>query len=179
MIGGIFWATALIILGILMIFGANAPIFRVGAGALLIYFGVQVTNQPSPNTKAAQTFYFSKRTINIDDIQSLQDKGGRYAVLFGSSTIDLSNIESIPKENQPVHLNINTIFGNTIIKLNKNIPTKVISNSAFGKTEFPDETEISFGNYAYENSSEKAHLIINSTTIFGKLTITETTNKDN
>ncbi|TET06110.1 hypothetical protein E3J79_03085 [Candidatus Dependentiae bacterium] len=101
-----------------------------------------------------------------------QGKTVGYNVLFGAADIDLSTIEAIKEELRPVEVEINTIFGSTEIKLNKEIPIKIISSTAFGKTEFPDDTDINFGNYTYHTQEDKKpHLILRTSTAFSKLEI--------
>jgi len=179
MLGELFGASLLIIFGISMllgaIFGINIPVFRILAGIFLVYLGVQlIANWPARKERSVQHIYFGKRSVSIDSIAIQGEKPIRYAILFGSADIDLSKISETKPEMRPVELEINTIFGSTKIKLTKAIPTKIISSTAFGKTAFPDDTVINFGNYTYHApDNEKPHLILRTSTAFGKLEIEE------
>lgn len=174
MLGVFFWASLLIIFGILVLLGAsNIPIFRIFVGIFLIYLGIQLTvNWPPSKERAVQSIYFGKRTVTIDANTLQQGKTVGYDVLFGAAAIDISTIGAIKEELRPVEVEINTIFGSTEIKLNKEIPIKIISSTAFGKTEFPDDTDINFGNYTYRTQEDKKpHLILRTSTAFSKLEI--------
>jgi hypothetical protein len=172
MLGGFFWASLLILLGILMLFG-SLPIFRIFVGILLIYLGIQlITNWSVSKEQAVQSIYFGKRTVSLDTNTLQQGEAVRYAVLFGAAEIDISTVEAIKEDLRPIEVEINTIFGSTEIKLNKEIPIKIISSTAFGKTEFPDDTDINFGSYTYRTQEDKKpHLILRTSTAFSKLEI--------
>jgi len=176
MLGELFWASLLIIFGVSMLlgtlFGINIPVFRILVGIFLIYLGIQlIANWPSKE-RATQSIYFGKQIIAFDANGLQSGKPIRYAILFGSADIDLSHITEIKHEMRPAEIEVNTVFGNTDITINKEIPTKIISRTSFGQTEFPDETSITFGNYTYQTQEkEKPHLILHTSTAFGKLAI--------
>ena len=178
MLGELFWASLLIIFGISMLlgtlFGITIPVFRIFIGFFLVYLGIQmIANWPARKEQVKESIYFGKRSLIVEAATIQGEKPVRYTVMFGTADIDLSHIEAINQEHRPVKLEIKTLFGNTQLKINKDIPTKIISSTSFGQTEFPNDTNITFGSYTYRTYEEgKPHLVIRTSTAFGKLEIT-------
>ncbi len=162
----VFWGVFLIILGISMVikvlFHLNIPLFRVALAFLLIYAGISAlmggfAAKPQP----ANDIFFNDSRIHVVEPQA------KYNIFFGKGTIDLSdaNLTDTPIE-------INTIFGAGIIKINPNLPVKVNLDAAFAGARTPDGNTISFGNYSYHSPKYKAgerHLEINAHVVFGGL----------
>jgi len=177
MLGELFWASLLIILGFSTLFGAlfgiNIPIFRIFLGIFLLYLGIQlIGNWPSCKKKSRQSVYFGKQSITVTPETISTIKNRQYSVLFGNTNIDFSKIDTIDPDIKPVEIKINTGFGKTTVILNKKLSTLVISSASFGAATFPDNTEINFGSYTYRTQNDKnPDLILKTNTAFGKLEI--------
>jgi hypothetical protein len=160
-----------------VIFHLHIPVFGVVFGIFLLYLGFQfITGFPrrscwhcwSNNEQGAcmgnANIQFSDETIRAEGT-SLE-----YKTLFGKSVIDLSTLtpEGLRAGTTPVVGTIDTVFGKTDLMLNKNIPTRIIAKSAFGKASFPDKTIITFGKHTYNSHlNEQPLIIIYSSTVFG------------
>jgi len=174
MLSELFLASLFILFGLSMLlstlFGINIPLFRIVAAVFLVYIGItKIVNWPASKE---HTIYFGKKTMVVDKARLKKKKPNEFAVIFATSEIDLSKIEHISPDESPIEIKINTIFGNTDIKLNDELTTKIIGETAFGKTEYPDGTNINFGKYSMQTKeAEKADIILQTSTSFGKLDI--------
>jgi len=174
MLSELFLASLFILFGISMLlstlFGINIPLFRILAAVFLVYIGItKIVNWPASKE---HTIYFGKKTMVVDKARLKKGDLNEFAVIFAASEIDLSKIGQISPEEAPLEIKVNTIFGNTDIKLNEDLTTKIIGETAFGKTEYPDDTKINFGKYTMQTKeAEKADLILQTSTSFGKLDI--------
>ena len=188
MVGGVIWGTVFLVIGISILvsvlFGINIPIFRILAGLAIIYLGILFITGMSHESvcehfcrkcngkTAGQHVFIGKGKIAIDPKQFESEKLHDYSTVFGTSHIDLSDLEQVDEALRPLEIEVNTIFGGSKVTLNPKLPVKIISSSAFGKTEFPDDSSVNFGSYTYKSySEEKPHLIIRTNTVFGKLEI--------
>ena len=117
------------------------------------------------------SWYFH-REFEINHILHENSKD-EYSIIFGKGTIDLSNVDL---GNGNVKVNINTIFGHGLIKINPEIPMIIDIDSAFASAKLPDKTITSFGSYTYKTKSfaeEKPYLKIKIDVVFGAVDITE------
>jgi len=162
---GIFWGVILILIGvgviINMVFGVKIPIFRTIFALFLIYLGIQMLTGISFWSKSKKAAVFEEKNI---EVTAASDK---YDVVFGKGDIDLSSIEL---KDQNVRIDINTVFGGAVVKINPALPTKIIANSAFGGAHLPDGNVVAFGQYTYKTDSfkdAKIYLLINASVVFG------------
>lgn len=162
---GIFWGVLIIIIGIVVIinviFGSKIPIFPLIIGLILIYFGIRIIAGMSCR-RSVKVAAFEEKNIETK-------AGGKYDVVFGKSVIDLTGIElkeGISK------VEVNTIFGSSVIKIDPNMPVKIRASSAFGSARTPDENMVSFGEHTYKSDSLKTtetknYLLIVLNVVFG------------
>lgn len=162
---GIFWGVVLILVGLAVIinvvFGIKIPIFRTIFALFLIYLGIQMLTGLSFWNKSKKSVVFEEKTI---EVTIASDK---YDVVFGKGEIDLTGIEL---KDQSVRVEINTVFGGSVVKINPAIPTKIIASSVFGGTHLPDDNMVAFGQYTYKTENFKEaekHLLIRATVAFG------------
>ncbi|ALO15299.1 putative membrane protein [Salinivirga cyanobacteriivorans] len=93
-----------------------------------------------------------------------------YAVVFGESTIDLSETtlsDSLPK------VNISVAFGHAEVYLPDSIPYRIINNIAFGSTNGNGPNNSGLGDFASESDNfdpKRNYLIIEADVAFGGLT---------
>lgn len=158
----------LVIVGILFIFkntlNINIPITRIVFGVLIILFGVNVLLGGS-FARGDKDLIFSSGTLTFE--QNKHD----YTVIFGSGVIDLSSATS---ESFSKPIEVSTIFGSTVVKVNPDIPIIIKTNTAFGTTKTPDNEINFFGDSNYKNggtSSEIPALNIETNTVFGETRI--------
>lgn len=187
----IIWGTLLIIFGVSLlinvIFGIHLPLGRIFLGLLLLYFGIQIITGYSKKQSWACGAYCrqSSSTCNTCcgksdikvDAQTLNTDSTplEYSTVFGSACIDLTDLslDALRNKGATTFISINTVFGKTELKLNKNVPVQIIGKCSFGKTSFPDNTMITFGTHTYlsHGQSEAPLVIIQTNTVFGDLEI--------
>ena len=162
---GVFWGVVLILIGlgviINVVFGIRIPIFRTIFALFLIYLGIQMLTGTSFWNKSKKAAVFEEKKI---EVTTASDK---YDVVFGKGEIDLSGIKL---KDRNVRVDINTVFGGSVIKINPALPTKIMASSAFGGAHLPDGNVVAFGQYTYKNDSfkdAKIYLLINASVIFG------------
>lgn len=166
---GLFWGVFLILIGLTIIlkvlFNIGIPLFRIGFALLLIYFGIKILTGGPICSKGKNAVWFSESKI---ENTSSSDK---YDIVFGKGVIDLSNVSltsgTIKKE-------INTVFSAGVIKINPQLPTKIMVNSAFAGAKMPDGNVTSFGKYTYQSPNYKEgenHLEIAANVVFASLEI--------
>ena len=134
----LFWGGLLMLLGISMIiktiFHIDIPIMRTALAILLIYAGFSIITGIGSNKKNRQTIAFEQETIIPEKVDNY------YSIMFGKGVIDLTHVKNLD-ETQKVK--INTLFGESIIKINPKIPTIIHVQATFGNAKFPDGTSIS------------------------------------
>lgn len=175
-----FWGIVFIVVGIVLVInyamGIHLPIFKILFGVLLIYWGLSMIFGSvrwnfsfSRQTRATENeALFSNSKFTLKTEKELNE----YNVVFGSGTLDLSLVE-IPLGTK---IEINTVFGETHLLIKKNLPIKVVSSTAFGKTKLPDRNFNAFGEFTYLTPGiklDEAQLIVEANTVFGKLIIEE------
>jgi predicted membrane protein len=95
-----------------------------------------------------------------------------YNVIFGKSVYDFRDI-SFP-ENKPIKVKINTVFGQTIIRINKNSPVKIKSDAVFASALMPDNNSVAFGTITYATdtfATQFNHLFIEADVVFGSVQV--------
>lgn len=162
-----FWGILLIGIGILLIlkyqFKLNISMPRIIIGVLFIAMGVSAL-MGGFVVKNRSDMFFSDGKVEIVDPEK------EYNVVFGNMVIDLSTI-SIDELRD--NIQINTIFGNTLIKVNPEIPTVIKISSAFGSGNTPDGSTIVFGDHTYRTGEGTPALVIEANVVFGKIDIVE------
>lgn len=167
---GIFFGTLLVLWGLSLIveaiFGISIPVLRIGFACLLIYAGlVLIKGMYEAHTQ--KTIFFSQETVKADKTK-VQNY---YKIVFGQGTIDLSDIVDVSSD--VVNVQIYTLFGKAILKINPEIPTTINATSVFSSVTFPDKTIISLGNYRYAtgNSTVQPKVIVDATAVFSALEV--------
>ncbi len=158
-----FWGILLIILGIMILF--KVFVFRILLSLLLIYAGIKVLTGGPIFKKGKNTILFSDSKIEATSSSE------KYNILFGKGLIDFSNVSLT---NANVKTEINTIFAAGILKINPELPTKIVVSSAFAGAKMPDGNVVSFGEYTYKSPNfkpEENYLEIKANVVFGGLEI--------
>ena len=171
----IFWGGVLILWGLSMIintlFHINIPVFRIVIALVLIFLGLQMLfgwkvnfNRNYVHSDDHTIFFGSS---NIKATPSTRE----YNVIFGKGDIDITepNPEWVNSK-----LEINTVFGFGLIRLNPEIPVKIVANAAFGKITTPDSAQSFLGDHVYQTPALKEnqpYLLIKADVVFGDINI--------
>jgi predicted membrane protein len=169
---GLFWGVLLVLIGLAAIvrvvfdvnlFGVLFALFLIFAGITLLVGKPWIFHRH----KCERDTMFEERTVNEQPRDNSE-----YNVIFGKSVYDFSNI-SFP-DNKPIRIKVNTVFGNTIIRISKNSPVKIKSDAVFASSSMPDGNSVAFGTiqYATDNFTVNPnHLYIEADVVFGSLKI--------
>ena len=106
------------------------------------------------------------------EISSTPNNNTEYNVIFGKSVFDFRDVDF--KENKPIRLKMNTIFGSSVIKISKENPVKIKANAAFAGVKMPDGNSTVFGTSFYSTDSFDSkgnYLYIDTSVIFGSLEV--------
>ncbi|MEA1973180.1 MAG: LiaF-related protein [Candidatus Cloacimonadota bacterium] len=152
-----FWGFILILLGISMIiktvFKISIPLVRILFALFIIYLGLKML---------MGSFGFSNNSVLFSE-KSFKYTGKiqSYNVVFGENFIDLTDVHLYDNHEQ---ININVIFGESIIKIDKNLPVDFDINTAFGSVNTPQGSFSSFGkeNYKSQNISENQKNVLSA-----------------
>lgn len=163
----LFWGIVIVVFGLAVIlkavFHIDLPLFRIFFGLILVYVGVRILVggkfHPGFTTKGNQTF-FGAGEMKYDGQQR------EFTSAFSSAVVDLKNLES---ETQPIQ--VNTVFGRTVVHLPKGVDVKIEVNTAFGATLLPGgQMAPNFGETQWraKPTSKEAKALIQVKTVFGQ-----------
>lgn len=170
---GLFWGILLILIGlgivIRVVFNINFPVVKFVIAFFFILIGIKLLfggfNFWHSNIEGNTTI-FSESKIN-----GLKEKYKEYNVIFGSSVIDLRNIDLSDGSKE---IEINTIFGNTTLIIDKETPVKIKSDVVFASSKLPRENTSAFGTGHYESDNfnkDANHIYIKADIVFGELKV--------
>lgn len=166
---GVFWGVLLILLGasilVKVLFNITIPILRIAFALLLVYLGIKILTGGPLFRKGKCSVWFGESKIEATSSSE------KYDIVFGKGVIDLSKISLTGGS---IKAEINTVFGAGIVKINPELPTQIIVNSAFSGAKMPDGNVISFGKYTYKSANfkpEENHLFIEANVVFGGLEV--------
>lgn len=169
---GLFLGVLLVLIGLAAIFRIlfDVNLFGVLFAFFLIFLGVtMLIGKPwmlRVNRDARNTM-FDDRTV----LEQPNDNS-EYNVIFGRSVYDFRNIKF--PDNEPVRVKINTVFGNSVILINKNTPVKIKSDAVFAGASMPDGNSVAFGSIQYTTDTFGVALnplIIEAPVVFGALQV--------
>ena len=167
---GFFWGLILVIIGVSIIFriffGIN--LFRVLFALILMLTGILIlfgTKGLFKYRSTGKENFFSDRIVH----ETPKDKT-EYNVVFGKTVYDFRDFEFT--EDKTVRIRLNTIFGNSLIRINNDIPVKIKIDAAFSGAATPDGNTIVFGTSYYFTPSYREgdkHFYIEADVVFGHL----------
>lgn len=144
---GLFWGGILVLIGLSVIlkavFHIHFPVVRVIFGLIVIYFGVRLLMGGGWCRMSSNTVMFEESNV------VMTGKHDEYSVVFGKATVDAAG-DVTPADRR---IRVNTVFGQSTIRINSSIPTLVKVSSAFAGARLPDGNLISFGEYTYRNAA--------------------------
>ena len=169
---GVFWGILLVIIGLGLIFRIlfDVNLFRVIIAVILILAGIRILvgdRGPFRYKTEDNDVMFGERKIS-----STPNNNTEYNVIFGKSVFDFRDIDF--KDNKPIRLKMNTIFGGTVVKISKATPVKIKTNAAFAGARMPDGNSTVFGTYYYSTDSFDSsgiYLYIDTNVVFGSLEV--------
>lgn len=169
---GLFWGVLLVLIGLAAIFRVvfDVNLFGVLFAMFLIFVGItMLVGKPwmFHQRKGERDVMFEDRSV-----QEQPSDHSEYNVIFGRSVYDFRDI-TFPND-EPISIKINTIFGNTIIRINKDMPLKIKSDAVFASSAMPDGNSVVFGSIHYNTDSfaiKTHHLYIDAPVVFGSVMV--------
>jgi len=166
------------------LFHIHIPFVSILFGLFLVYLGIQVMTGSSfyslqyncQYKKEGHDTCMGTSYIAFDDATLKNDETQlHYKTVFGTSIIDMTQLTAaaIKHREKQLIVHIDTAFGKTIVKLNKEIPVKIKAKGGFAKVVMPDDSFIAFGSHTFTSGEAEPLLIIYTTTAFGETLITQ------
>ncbi len=169
----LFWGVLLILIGIgiviRVVFNINFPVVKFVIAFSLIFIGIKLLVGKSNfwhDCTDKDTTVFSESKIH-----GVEENFKEYNVIFGSSIIDLRDID-LSKGSKDIR--INTIFGSTYLKINEATPIKIKADAAFSSAKLPNGNTAAFGTGRYESESfskDTNHIYIRGDVVFGSFEV--------
>ena len=166
-----FWGFLIVLIGLSIllnaIFKISIPIFKIFFALFFIYIGLKILFGAFGIKTTHNTIIFSDSKIEA------KKSDNNYNVIFGKGVIDLTNL--LPLD-QNIKIEVNTIFGEGIIKINPEIPTIIKISSVFAGARMPEGSVAALGSSEYRTKSfseSKSYLKIKADVVFGELIIIE------
>jgi predicted membrane protein len=169
---GLFWGLILILIGIgiviRVVFNIDFPVVKFLIAFFFIFIGIKILvgNFDFRKGHGDNTTIFGESKI-----VGLQGDQKEYNVIFGSSVIDLRDIDLTEGSKE---IEINTIFGGTVLKIDDKTPVKIKAEAVFGNAELPNGNSATFGSNRYESESfnkDTSYLYIKTDVVFGSLKV--------
>jgi len=164
----IFWGALLIVIGIALVikvvFNIDFPVFKIIVAFLFVYIGIRIlfgSFGMSQFKTGPNDTLFGERYFNSPY------EHGEYNVVFGKGVFDFTDVD-LTKGTKEVKLG--TVFGGTIIKIDPEMPVKIVADAVFAGAELPDGNTAVFGTSSYISDSyvsDSAHLFIKLDVVFG------------
>ncbi|MBS3740623.1 MAG: hypothetical protein KGY75_00990 [Candidatus Cloacimonetes bacterium] len=144
------------------VFNIHIPLFKIIFALFLIYLGAKIL--------------FGAFNIKTTDHSAVFGKGrfsptspkSNYSIVFGEGEIDLTDIDLAENDLQ---VDINTVFGECRVKIDKNTPVVIKANTILGAARLPGKNVTALGKSEYKTknfSPIKNKLIIRVDVIFGE-----------
>jgi membrane protein implicated in regulation of membrane protease activity len=169
---GLFWGVLLVLIGLAAIFRVifDINLFGVLFAFFLIFVGISMLlGKP-------WMFRINRdENVNMFDERTMTEQpkdNTEYNVIFGRTVYDFRNV-SFP-DNEPIRIKVNTIFGNSVIIINRNTPVRIKSDAVFAGATMPDGNTVAFGSIQYATDTFGValnQLIIDAPVIFGALQV--------
>jgi predicted membrane protein len=150
-----FFGVLFLLLGLSLLlkafFGIDIPLIRTLFAIALIYIGVKMLFGPSTfrhdfKWSDNETAVFQNRDFKSDS------SGRHYSVVFGKSTIDLTDIPTT-NQTEDIFIEVNTVFGESTVYLRRATPVRIRAHAVFGEARTPDENSVAFGNLKFESAT--------------------------
>ena len=165
---GVFWGALLILIGLALIlrfvFNIDFPVVKVLFALFFIYLGLRILFgsfglfriETGPND-----VLFSEKEF----IQPEHNK--EYNIVFGKGNFDFTKIDL---SQGSVNVKIGTVFGASLIRIDRDMPVKIEADAVFAGAQLPDGNTAVFGSSTYQSSSfnpDSSYLKIKLDVVFG------------
>jgi len=169
---GLFWGVLLVLIGLAAIFKVvfDVNLFGVLFAFFLIFVGVSMLiGRPwmFHHKKGERDIMFEEKKV-----YEQPNDNSEYNVIFGSSVYDFRNVQF--PDNEPIKIKLNTVFGSSVILIDRNTAVKVKSDAVFAGASMPDGNSVAFGTIQYQTDSFAIsinHLYIEAPVVFGSLQV--------
>ena len=167
---GLFFGLFLILLGFALIikyvFDLDIPVVRILIALLFVFIGIRMLLGKS----VFQRIHVDKNDVIFSESRydGKDMNKNEYNVIFGKSVFDLRDLDSIQPHRT---IEFNTIFGATLVKINQELPVRIIAEGVFGSARLPGRTTAVFGKTEYTTKTfdpEKEYLLIKADVVFGE-----------
>ena len=132
-----FWGVIVVLIGLSMIlndvFKINLPLFKIIIAVFFIYIGVRIMSGTF-SVKGESASVFGDNRVKIELPEDLPKE---YSVIFGSQTIDLSDMRS---NNEIDRVQVNVVFGSARIIVHRDQRVKMKVNSVLGSAHAPSSS---------------------------------------
>ncbi len=152
------------------VFQIEVPLFRTALGLALVFFGAKLVFDawsPSRVHAPESAALMEGRTFAPTGATGLGDL--KYSVTLGTGTVDLTGL---PAEGPPRRVEVDTVFGQTVIRVDPAVPYEVDASAAFGEARLPSRDATFFGS-AHYRSGGPPHLLLKMNVVFGQAEIRE------
>ncbi|NOQ27075.1 MAG: hypothetical protein GQ564_17070 [Bacteroidales bacterium] len=167
---GLFWGILLILIGlgivIRVVFNINFPLVKFVIAFFFILIGIKLLfggfNFRQGNFSGNATIFSESKIVGQ------KENFKEYNVIFGSSVIDLRDIDLTEGSKEII---INTVFGSTTLIIDKETPIKLKSDVVFASSKLPRKNISAFGTGRYESdnfSKDTNHVYIKADIVFGE-----------
>jgi predicted membrane protein len=162
---GAYWGVILVLIGLGYIYNTiankNLPVFRIAVGVVILSIGIQIIYSTF-NPKNSHLVLFKGKNIS-------HTLSGDYSVVFGSSVIDLTDIDLTQGD---VRKSIEVVFGGVEVYIPRNVQIEIKSETVFGSTDSPFGNSQGFGDRSFTQSAQAdslGKLTIRSECVFGSV----------
>lgn len=169
---GLFWGAMLLVIGtaliIKVVFNIDFPIFKVLVGVFFIFLGLKVL---FGRVLIAEGKIGPNETIFNERVYEQTENGKEYSVIFGKGVYDFTNVDLSKGDHR---VQINTVFGGSMIRISEDIPTRIEADAVFAGAELPGGNTAVFGTTSYTTDSyrsDSAALYIKTGVVFGGIQV--------
>ncbi len=165
---GVFWGVLLILIGLALIirfvFNVDFPVAKVMFALFFIYIGIRILF----GSFGLFRFESGPNDVLFGEKEFFQPENNKeYNVVFGQGNYDFTNID-LSRGN--VNVKIGTVFGAAEIRIDRDMPVKIVADAVFAGAELPDGNTAVFGSSSYQSESynpDSNHLKIKLDVVFG------------
>lgn len=165
---GLFWGAFLVIIGIALVikvvFNLDFPVFKVLIGLFFIFLGLKLL---FGRVLIPHGHVGPHETIFNERVYERPESDKEYSVVFGKGTYDFTDVDLSKGD---FHAKISTVFGGTVILVNRDMPVRIDADAVFAGAELPGGNTAVFGSTSYMSDSYRegaAALRVKVDVVFG------------
>ena len=162
----------LILIGLALIirfvFNVDFPVIKVLIAMFFIYLGIRILF----GSFGMFRFETGPDDVIFNEREFVRPEHNKeYNIVFGKGNFDFTDVD-LSEGN--VNVKIGTVFGATEIRIDPDMPVKIVADAVFAGAELPDGNTAVFGSSSYESESfrqDSNHLKIKLDVVFGGVEI--------